>query len=219
LRLLIGAVKYRFLAGLLDQMTYTGLLLDGHPHHWADLGVAAVAYYLYLYCNFSGFCDMAIGAAGLIGVDVEENFRHPFAARNVRDFWNRWHITLSTYMRDVVFTPVSKYLTGVFGTARSNHAVALAIAAVFLLIGVWHGPGWHYVAFGAMHALGVVVNHYYTVWLKRRLGRDRFNAYNRNPMIQAAAVATTFIFVTASMFLFANTFADMRRILAAVQWS
>jgi D-alanyl-lipoteichoic acid acyltransferase DltB (MBOAT superfamily) len=219
LRLLVGAVKYRFLAGILDQLTYTGLLLDGHPHHWVDLGVAAVAYYLYLYCNFSGFCDMAIGAAGLIGIGVEENFRNPFAARNVRDFWNRWHITLSIYMRDVVFTPASKYLTGALGAGAANHAAAISIVAVFVLIGLWHGPGWNFVAFGAMHALGVVVTHYYTLWLKRRLGRDRFSTYNNDPWIRAAAVATTFVFVTATFFLFANSFADMGRILATLRWS
>lgn len=219
LRLLVGAVKYRFIAGILDQMTYAGLLLDGHPHHWIDLGVAAVAYYLFLYCNFSGFCDMAIGAAGLMGIQVEENFKNPFAARNVRDFWNRWHITLSAYMRDVVFTPMSKYLTGAFGIKGANHATALAIAAVFILIGVWHGPGWNFVAFGAMHAVGVVVAHYYTLALKRRLGRDRFRAYNGNAWIHSAAVAATFLFATASFFLFANSFADMRDIFEALRWS
>ncbi len=75
LRLLTGMVKYRFLGPLLNQLTYSGLLLDGHPHPWVDLPIAAVAYYLYLYCNFSGFCDMAIGCAGFMGVSVAGEFR------------------------------------------------------------------------------------------------------------------------------------------------
>jgi len=219
LRLLVGVVKYRFLAGMLDQLTYSGLMLDGHPHHWIDLGIAAVAYYLFLYCNFSGFCDMAIGAAGLMGIAVEENFDRPFAARNVRDFWNRWHITLSTYMRDVVFTPMSKFVARRLGPGSANHAAAPGIVAVFLLIGVWHGLAWHYLAFGAMHAAGVTITHYYTLALKKRLGREGFAAYNRNPWIKAAAVAVTFVFVTVSYSLFANEFADIRTMLAALRWS
>lgn len=219
LRLLVGAVKYLFLAGILGKMSYAGLLLDGHPHHWVDLCVAAVAYYLYLYCNFSGFCDMAIGAAGLMGISVEENFKDPFAARNVRDFWNRWHITLSTYMRDVVFTPISKYFARFFGPTAVNHATALSIATVFVLIGLWHGFSWHFVAFGAAHALGVVVTHYYTLFLKKRLGRDRFNAYNQNAWIKAAAVAITFVYVTATFLLFANSFEDIRTIMSSLRWS
>lgn len=217
MRLLVGAVKYRFLAGVLNQLTYSGLLLDGHPHHWLDLLVASVAYYLFLYFNFSGFCDMAIGAAGLMGIAVEENFDNPFAARNVRDFWNRWHITLSLYMRDVVFTPVSKYLTGILGIRAANHAAAAAIALVFVLIGLWHGLAWNYFAFGVMHAIGVIATHYYTIGLKQ-LGRDRFRAYNQSRFVRSVAVAVTFVFATASFFLFANSVPEMEAIAAAVRW-
>jgi D-alanyl-lipoteichoic acid acyltransferase DltB (MBOAT superfamily) len=215
LRILVGAVKYQFLGNLCAQLNYSGLLLDDHPHHWLDLPVAMVFYYLFLYLNFSGFCDMAIGSAALIGIPVPENFDNPFAARNVRDFWNRWHITLSLWMRDVVFSPLSKFLVGLFGIQRADHAIALAITIVFLLVGIWHGVGWNFAAFGAMHALGVVANHYYTIFLKRRLGRDGFKAYNSNGCIHASAMGLTFFYCAASFLLFANSFADMQRLLAA----
>ena len=179
--------------------------------------MAAVFYYLFLYCNFSGYCDMAIGAAGLIGIPVPENFQSPLAARNVKDFWNRWHITLSVYMRDVVFSPLSKTFARLFGPANVNHAVAATIFVVFLLVGIWHGVGWNYAAFGAVHALGVVANHYYTIGLKQWLGRDGFKAYNANPWIHAAAVVLTFCYVAASHFFFANTFPEMREILACLR--
>jgi len=217
LRILVGAVKYQFLGGLCNQLTYSGLLLDSHPHHWMDLPVAVLFFYLYLYCNFSGFCDMAIGAAGLIGVPVPENFDNPFAARNVRDFWNRWHITLSQYMRDVVFAPLSKFFARLFGPAHVNHAIALTIVIVFLLIGVWHGVGWNFAAYGAAHALGVVVNHYYTIGLKKWLGREGFKAYNANPWIRAVAVALTFCYCAATLFLFANTFPEMKEIFSMLR--
>jgi D-alanyl-lipoteichoic acid acyltransferase DltB (MBOAT superfamily) len=217
LRILVGAVKYRFLGGLCNQLSYTGLLLDHHPHHWIDLPVAMVFYYLFLYLNFSGFCDMAVGAAALIGIPVPENFDNPFAARNVKDFWNRWHITLSVWMRDVVFSPLSKYLVGRFGIALADHAIALTITIVFLLVGIWHGAGWNFAAYGAVHALGVVANHYYTIFLKKKLGRDKFKAYNENRWIHAAAVALTFGYCAASLFLFANTFPQMKDIFAALR--
>jgi D-alanyl-lipoteichoic acid acyltransferase DltB (MBOAT superfamily) len=217
LRILVGFVKYQFLGALCNQLTYSGLLMDDHFHHWIDLPVAILSFYLYLYCNFSGFCDMAIGAAGLIGIPVPENFNNPFAARNVKDFWNRWHITLSQYMRDVVFSPLSKFFGHAFGHAYVDHAIALTITVVFLLIGIWHGAGWNFVAYGAVHALGVVTNHYYTIGLKKRLGRDRFKAYNSNPWIHAVAVVLTFCYCATSLILFANTFPEIKDIFLSLR--
>ena len=217
LRVLVGAVKCQFLAPLLNQFTYGELLLDGRGHSWVELPIAIVAYYLFLYANFSGFCDIAVGAGGLMGVPVAENFDNPFAARNVKAFWNRWHITLSLWMRDVVFSPISKVLVRVLGPARAHHAIALTILLVFLLVGIWHGAGWNYAAFGLMHALGVIANHYYTLGLKRWLGKDRFAAYNRSRWIQAAAVVSTFLYVAASLCLFANNGKAMQELLATLR--
>ena len=216
LRVLIGAVKYLLLAVLCQQLDY-GSLQDNHYHPWVDLPIAVVFYYLYLYLNFSGFCDMAIGAAGLMGIPVAENFNNPFAARNVKDFWNRWHITLSVWMRDVVFSPLSKFLVRLMGIHLADHAIALTIAIVFLLVGVWHGVGWNFAAYGAVHALGVVTNHYYTIFLKKKLGRDGFKAYNENRWIHAAAVALTFGYCGASLIFFANTFPQIKEIFASLR--
>jgi D-alanyl-lipoteichoic acid acyltransferase DltB (MBOAT superfamily) len=160
---------------------------------------------------------MAIGAAGLIGIPVPENFENPFAARNVKDFWNRWHITLSIWMRDVVFSPLSKFLVGKFGIRRADHAIALAIAIVFLLVGIWHGAGWNFVAYGAAHALGVVANHYYTIFLKTKLGREGFKAYNENQWIRGVAIVLTFCYCAASLIFFANTFPQIREILSTLR--
>jgi len=214
LRILVGAVKYQFLGNLCNQLTYSGLLLDDHPHHWLDLPVAMVCYYLYLYLNFSGFCDMAIGAAALIGIPVPENFENPLAARNMKEFWNRWHITLSVWMRDVVFSPLSKFLVRVMGVHLADHAIALTIAVVFLLVGIWHGVGWGFVAFGTAQSLGVVVVHYYTIFLKKRLGREGFKAYNESRWIHAAAMPVTFCYFAASLIFFACSFDQIKQILA-----
>ena len=217
MRILVGLVKYRFFGGIFRQLSYGSLLLDGHLHHWPDLPVAIVFYYLFLYCNFSGFCDLAIGAAALIGIPVPENFDNPLLARNMREFWNRWHITLSQWMRDLVFAPLSKFLIRWFGPAQANHAVALAVVIVFFLIGVWHGVGWNYVLFGLAQALGVVTVHYYTILLKKRLGREGFKAYNENRWIHAAAVGVTFCYYAVTLFLFANTLPEMKEIFSSLR--
>jgi D-alanyl-lipoteichoic acid acyltransferase DltB (MBOAT superfamily) len=217
LRVLVGLVKFKFLGSLCSQLGYANLLFDDHYHRWIDLPVAAIFYYLFLYCNFSGFCDMAIGVAGLIGIPVAENFDSPLSARNMRDFWNRWHITLSHYMRDVVFSPLSKFFVRVFGPAQANHAIALTIAIVFILVGIWHGVGWNFAAFGAAHAVGVVGNHYYTVGLKKRLGREGFKAYNANSWIRAIAVGLTFCYCAATLLFFANTFPELNKMFSVLR--
>ena len=217
LRILVGWVKDQFLGALLKQLTYSGFLENGHLHHWVHLPVAMVFYYLYLYCNFSGFCDMAIGAAGLIGIPVPENFNNPLVARNMKEFWNRWHMTLSIWMRDIVFSPLSKVLVRIMGIKLADHAIALAIVATFLLVGIWHGVGWNFVAFAAAQALGVTTVHYYTIFLKRRLGREGFKAYNENAWIRAVAVSLTFCYFAINLIFLACTFDQIKEIFRVLQ--
>ena len=107
---------------------------------------------------------------------------------------------------------LSKFLVRVLGPARVNHAVAVAIFVVFLLIGIWHGVGWNYAVFGLLQAVGVVGTHYYTIWLKKWLGRDGFKAYNENRWIHAAAVVATFSYYSATLLFFANTLPQIREI-------
>lgn len=217
LRIVVGATKYLFLANLANQLSYRGILLDGKPHALIDLGVAIVFYYFFLYLNFSGFCDMAIGIAGLIGIRVKENFNNPFAAKNVKEFWNRWHITLSEYMRDVLFAPLSKALIKKLGTKYTNFSIAVTILIVFLVVGIWHGVGERFAVFGLIHAVGIIANHYYTVWMKRTLGRERYKSYNENRLVNATALVMTFGYVAVSFAVFANTYNTMGLIKNALR--
>lgn len=215
-RVAVGLTKYLFLASLAQKVAFNGLLLDGNQHHVVDVPIAMLAYYVYLYCNFSGFCDVMVGMAAFAGVPIDENFDHPFRARNVKDFWNRWHISLSVYMRDMVFTPLSKSLIRTFGPRAAQHCVALAVFVVFLLVGVFHGVGWNFFWFGALHGIGVVINQYYDLWLKS-LGRERYRAYHDSRSITLVAQAATVAFVSASFLLFANSMDQIRQIMAAIR--
>jgi D-alanyl-lipoteichoic acid acyltransferase DltB (MBOAT superfamily) len=212
-RVLVGLTKYLFFGVLADQITYAGLLGDNRPRAPLDLPIAAVAYYVYVYFNFSGFCDVAIGAAGLLGIQVDENFDSPFQARNIRDYWNRWHITLSIYLRDTLFTPLSKWLVGVLGPQRRDHAISLAIFIVFVVVGVWHGAGVNFVVFGCIHAVAVVAHHYYGLWLRRRLGKEGLRRYNENRLVRAVAIAATQVYVILGLGVFAARGDGLLRLL------
>jgi D-alanyl-lipoteichoic acid acyltransferase DltB (MBOAT superfamily) len=216
LRVVVGLTKYLFLATLANQFTYRGLLLDGHPHHVVDLVIAIFAYTAYLYCNFSGFCDIAIGISGLFGIAVQENFAHPFGSRNLQEFWTRWHMTLSSWFRDMMFTPLLKLLVRRFGPGSMDHMVAVCILTVFLAVGIWHGIGVNFALFGLAQALGLILVHYYNLRLKRRLGKVKYAAYQKNRAIRLIATAITITYFSASLFLFANSWSDMQRIFGTI---
>ena len=89
-----------------QQLTFTNLWSDGFRHGYGDFMLSGAAYYIYLYMNFSGYTDIAIGLSAVLGIRVKENFANPFLARNIREFWQRWHITLSGFLRDHVYIPL-----------------------------------------------------------------------------------------------------------------
>lgn len=106
--------------------------------------VGVVLYALQIYFDFSGYSDMAIGLGRMLGFRFPENFRHPYAARSFKDFWRRWHISLSTWFRDYVYIPLG-------GGRRSTLRTTFNLWIVFLLCGLWHGASWNFVVWGAMH--------------------------------------------------------------------
>lgn len=106
-----------------------------------------------IYFDFLGYTNIAIGAAKVLGIDLTHNFRRPYLAHSLRDFWHRWHITLSTWFRDYVYIPLGGSKKG-----RFNHL--LAIASVFLLSGLWHGASWSFVLWGGAHGMFYLAEEY-----------------------------------------------------------
>lgn len=117
----------------------------------ANLILAAWAYSFQIYFDFSGYSDMAIGLAGLLGFSLPQNFRVPYCAENPREFWQRWHIALSTWLRDYVYISLGGNRGGE-ARARWNVFLTMAIG------GLWHGAAWHYVLWGAYHGALLVVH-------------------------------------------------------------
>jgi D-alanyl-lipoteichoic acid acyltransferase DltB (MBOAT superfamily) len=110
------------------------------------LVLATVCFAFQIYCDFSGYSDIAIGSARLLGIHLMTNFRRPYHARSIQDFWQRWHISLSTWFRDYVYLPLG-------GNRVSPARWFVNILVVFILSGFWHGANWTFVAWGFMHAL------------------------------------------------------------------
>ncbi len=107
---------------------------------------ATVLFGVQIYCDFYGYSEIARGSALLLGIRLSANFRHPYRAQSIQDFWHRWHISLTKWFTDYVYIPLGGNQKG---TLRQIGAIAL----VFLLSGLWHGVGWHFVAWGAIHAI------------------------------------------------------------------
>ena len=123
-----------------------------------------IAYAGQLYFDFSGYTDMVIGVSKLFGINLPQNFNNPYLSANPTEFWERWHISLSQWIRDYIFTPLSLSLLKRWGTQRNHIARYVANIITMTIIGLWHGASWNYVFWGTYH--GVLLN--LNAWMKRR---------------------------------------------------
>jgi alginate O-acetyltransferase complex protein AlgI len=124
-----------------------------HPDRYGggDAFIAVTFYAVQIYCDFSGYTDMAIAVAGLLGFRLRANFNHPYLAANLTDFWRRWHISLSSWLRDYLYIPLGGNRGGALFQARN-------IMITMLLGGLWHGASWTFVVWGGLHGLGLMVH-------------------------------------------------------------
>jgi len=140
--------------GLLKKMVIADNIAVVVDKSWANLPsgggltllAVAVLYSIQIYCDFSGYSDIAIGVARLFGIRLMLNFHYPYFATNVSDFWRRWHISLSSWFRDYVYIPLG-------GNRRSGRRRYANIIATFTLTGLWHGAGWTFILWGLLHGI------------------------------------------------------------------
>jgi D-alanyl-lipoteichoic acid acyltransferase DltB (MBOAT superfamily) len=176
-----------------------------HPREYAGFPLILACYFFayQIYCDFSGYTDIARGAARCMGVDLIVNFRWPYCAGSIREFWHRWHISLSTWFRDYVYLPLGGSRCGM---ARN----CFNLAVVFLVSGLWHGANFTFVAWGAFHAVLFIV-----YLLMDRAGcfaalRERLPA----GLYSALCVLFTFNLVTLGWIFFrANSLSDVAYIV------
>ncbi len=187
--------------------TYVDAVYGNVPeHNGLTYLIATYAFAFQIYCDFSGYSDIAIGSARLLGIDLMTNFRSPYFARDLQDFWRRWHISLSTWLRDYLYIPLGGNRLG-----RARTYVNLLIT--MLLGGLWHGASWNFVVWGALHGSALA-----TLKATESL-RQRLSARIRipSPVLVAAQLAITFHFVCLTWIFFrAATLSDALQIVSGI---
>jgi alginate O-acetyltransferase complex protein AlgI len=171
-----------------------------------SLIMATVFFAYQLYYDFSGYSDIAIGAARVMGFKLMTNFNHPFQSKNITEYWRRWHISLSTWFNDYLFTPVV-----IARRDWGKYGVALGLFVTFVVSGIWHGAGWNFVIWGALHSLAMIYE-FLTKKMRRKLSE-------RTPKLiyNLASQLLTFVFLLfAWIFFRAQTFNDACIIIAKI---
>ena len=190
----LAAGLYCFALGLAKKVIVAGIFANGANFGFAQAGelppmdaaLTMLCYTLQIYFDFSGYCDMASGMARMMGITLPVNFNSPYKAASVRDFWARWHITLSRFFRQCVYIPLGGNRRGAAVTCRN-------ILLIFLLSGLWHGAGWGFLIWGALHGAAQVAERL----LKGRVALPR-----------PAAWLATFVFVNIAWVFFRADSAD-----------
>jgi alginate O-acetyltransferase complex protein AlgI len=183
---LSGFVKKAVVADLIAQPVDTVFAAPGE-YGPLSIVVAVCCYAVQIYCDFSGYSDMAIGSARLLGYELCENFRFPYFATNITDFWRRWHLSLSTWLRDYLYITLG-------GNRGSRWFTHRNLMLTMLLGGLWHGAGWNFVVWGAIHGLALVGH---KEWVRRvGAGRLPFLA----PLLTLYTVLFAWVFFRATSF-------------------
>ncbi len=181
----IGIFKKVYLADMFGR--WVGPIFDQATQvPFADAWAATLAFVLQVYFDFSGYSDMAIGLAGMLNIHLPENFDSPYKATSIIDFWRRWHMTLSRFLRDYVFMP----LAGIRGGQLRRYA---ALVFTMLLCGLWHGANWTFVVFGGLHGVYLAINH---LWRHLDIRLPRLPCW----FLTFVAVLFSFVFFRAQSF-------------------
>ena len=170
--------------------------------------VSTLLFAVQIYCDFSGYTDIAIGCARMMGIRLMKNFDRPYTAKTIREFWGRWHISLSGWFRDYLYIPLG-------GSRCAKWRHLLNICVVFLVSGLWHGAAWTFVIWGGLHAVYQVIG-ILTLGPRNRLLR-KIGLSPDGKVVGALRTFNTFLLVDfAWLFFRANSFADLRKLLAAL---
>ncbi len=166
----------------------------------ATTWLAVIAYAIQIYCDFSGYSDMAIGSAKCLGYDIPINFNLPYISRSITEFWRRWHISLSTWLREYIYIPLC-------GNRKGKPRQYLNLWLVMLLGGLWHGASWYFVLWGALHGTALAIHKFYADYIRPKI-------HLPEPIYNTVTWAITLLFVcTTWVFFRAASFSDAFGIL------
>lgn len=206
-RIVIGYFKVAIVSMLLADAQHQAIdtLLAAPPladRVAAGILVAAI-YPLYLYMNFSGYVDVVIGVARFFRIELPENFDRPFTSENFINFWSRWHITLSSWLKTYVYNPLMMVgMERISAPALAPYIAVFAFFVTFFLVGLWHGQTSEFIFFGFLQGGGVAANKLYQVLMQKRLGTKRYRALARNPVYTAICRGLTFTWFAFTLLWF-----------------
>lgn len=169
-RFLYGYFKKAFIADSLAVYLVDPAFADPSNYSTGTLWLAIVGWTIQIYADFSGYSNMAIGSAKMLGFDIPENFNFPYLSRNISQYWRRWHMTMSRFFRDYVYI-------GLGGSQRGMARSLINIAITTFVSGLWHGAGWTFVCWGWLHGFYIGMFQIFREWRKKR------GIYNKNPRI------------------------------------
>ncbi|HEY2841736.1 MAG TPA: MBOAT family O-acyltransferase [Pirellulales bacterium] len=206
---------YELSLSTLDQINRGFLVQFSLPRRLFYFAVMFYSFPAYLYFNFSGYCDIVIGGARLFGIRMPENFDQPYLARNMIDYWNRFHRTLSHWIRDYLFMPLYKGAVERTPTLAEPLSIVFMFVALFLA-GVWHGSTLNWVVFGALNGIGVGAVKLWELAILRARGRQGHKAYLKSPKIRLAAIVVNLNFACLTYLFFPVDMAKTLRAINAV---
>ena len=162
--------------------------------------LAILAYSVQIYCDFSGYSDMAIGCAKCMGYDLQKNFDLPYLSQNVSEFWHRWHISLSTWLKEYLYIPLG-------GNRKGKSRTYINLFVTMTLGGIWHGANWTFVIWGMLHGLALCIHKFY---ISIRKGKE----HKKNKLSQICCMVINFFFVSALWIFFrADSLSQVESIL------
>jgi alginate O-acetyltransferase complex protein AlgI len=164
-RFIIGLSKKVLIANVLgaevDRIFSLGPLNITTPTAW----IGIIAYSFQIYYDFSGYSDMAIGIAKMIGFTFPENFNNPYTSRNITEFWRRWHMTLGRWMKDYLYIPLGG------SRVKTKSRLFFNLWVVFLISGLWHGAAWNFIVWGGFHGLFLVLDRLFLIRFTEKIGK------------------------------------------------
>jgi alginate O-acetyltransferase complex protein AlgI len=219
-RIILGFFKVNVLSTLFQMVQEEALMQMQLPFIPTTLFAAfllAVVYPFFLYSNFSGYIDIVIALARLMRVRLPENFNRPFSASSALEFWTRWHITLSNWLKTYVYNPLLMALMRRIPSLAMQPLLGVfCFFVTFFLIGVWHGRTSEFVVFGVLTGGGMSVNQLWRLGLTRALGRKSYRDLARNSVYEAFGRGLNFVWFAFTLFWFWGTWKQIGMLFSAL---
>jgi D-alanyl-lipoteichoic acid acyltransferase DltB (MBOAT superfamily) len=195
-RIFIGSVKTIGIVPFIIHYATDYTILTANFSPPLAIFISLLAYSAYIYLDFSGYSDIAIGSAYLIGIKTPENFNNPYISQNLSEFWKRWHITFSMFLKLYVFKPSILLYNKLINPKHRLLVTVLCYLTTFVICGIWHGDKINFLYWGLWHGVGLAANKIWSVKIKPRIPFSNTRAY------LFISVFTTFIYVTIGWVFF-----------------